>query len=77
MFDNFKFKKIQWVSYNCQTRIIWCVDVSQPLNFNNGQFEETKSRDASMRSRSNSPIRWTTQSQRLHQTKMRRSYIRA
>ena len=37
----FNLKKILWVSYNCQTRIIWCVYKVIPL-FNNIQFERHK-----------------------------------
>ena len=53
----FNLKKILWVSYNWQTRIIWCVYIVQPTKtlvmYN---LRKTKSRDASMRSKSNSPM---------------------
>ena len=51
----FNLKKIQWVSYNCKTRTIWCVYINQPTKISiMYNLRKIKSRDASMRSRSNS-----------------------
>ena len=39
----FNLKKIQLISNYCQTRIIWCVYISQPTKiFDHVQFEENK-----------------------------------